>query len=44
MICLNRERDMASEEWSQITESLGLQEKLKNAACIVIKPNFAAFS
>ena len=42
MIYVNKNRDINITEWWEITDKLGLREKLCNAATIVIKPNLAA--
>lgn len=42
MIYINKNRLITNEEWIQMISSFGLDQKLKNAKQVVIKPNFAA--
>lgn len=42
MIYINKNREINSEEWREIIDTLNLREKLESAKSIVIKPNFAA--
>ena len=42
MIYLNTNRKIESQEWCEILDKLGLEEKLSTAKAILIKPNFAA--
>lgn len=42
MIYINKNRFISNEEWIQVISILGLDEKLKKAKEVVIKPNFAA--
>lgn len=42
MIYVNKNREINSEEWQEIIDTLNLRKKLESAKSIVIKPNFAA--
>lgn len=42
MIYLNKNRKIESQEWCEILDELGLEEKISTAKAILIKPNFAA--